>query len=225
VGRAVNYGKGYALACYNDKGQRWIELHKKTVKGNLEVVSKPFKIIPSRWCDHLYADEDILWIVISTELYSYNNKVSQDYEIPYNALIRRVTTKGDSVLFEGAYVKFLENGEPVTCLTQHAKQVLSLSFKYNNLTFDVSSSFYESEERTEYSYMLEGYEEAWGKWTTMPTPIYTNLSEGHYTFKVKARNVFGIESEVAEYSFSVSPPWYRSIVAIIGYIILLGLLV
>ncbi len=224
VGRVVSYDNGYAMACSDGKGQGWIELHGKT-NGTPGIISKPFKVIPSRWSDYLYADGDILWVVISAELYSYNRKVNQNFDVPYNALIRRVTTKGDSVLFEGAYVKFLENGELATCLTQNDKQIYSLSFKYNSITFDVSSSFYESVEKTEYSYLLDGNEEEWSKWTTTPTPIYTNLSEGHYTFKVKARNVFGVESEIAEYSFSVSPPWYRSMVAIIGYVILLGLLV
>ena len=225
VSRVIPFKQGYVLACNNEKGHRWIEIHNIVKSSEKVIVAKPFRVLPNRWCDYLFADEDILWIAISTELYTYNSNVYQNYEKPFNALVRRVTTKADSVLFNGAFINILDDGSVVTCLGQHESQIPTLSYEFNSVTFHVSSSFYESVERTEYSYILEGYEKEWSKWTNNPTPIYTNLSEGSYTFKVKTRNVFGTESRIAEYSFSVKPPWYRSIVAIIGYVILLGILV
>ncbi|MFB6258890.1 MAG: hypothetical protein ABEH38_09365, partial [Flavobacteriales bacterium] len=39
---------------------------------------------------------------------------------------------------------------------------------------------------------------------------YYNLPVGDYTFKVKAKNVFDKESEVAKYRFTILPPWYRT---------------
>jgi DNA-binding CsgD family transcriptional regulator len=37
-----------------------------------------------------------------------------------------------------------------------------------------------------------------------------NLNEGNYTFKVKATDPFQNESDEASFTFSISPPWYRS---------------
>ena len=39
---------------------------------------------------------------------------------------------------------------------------------------------------------------------------YNNLSEGNYTFLLKAKNPWGVWSEPIEYSFRVLPPWYRT---------------
>ena len=36
------------------------------------------------------------------------------------------------------------------------------------------------------------------------------LQQGKYTFKVKAKNIYGVESSIAEYSFIVRPPFFRS---------------
>ena len=54
---------------------------------------------------------------------------------------------------------------------------------------------------------------------------FTNLNEGYYTFYVKARNVYGVESNVAQFSFNILPPWYRTIYAYLGYVLILLLVV
>ncbi|NJO91373.1 MAG: hypothetical protein HC831_22225, partial [Chloroflexia bacterium] len=54
---------------------------------------------------------------------------------------------------------------------------------------------------------------------------YTNLSEGDYVFKVKARNIYDKESEIYVYNFTIKPPYFRSIYAYIGYITLAVLLI
>ena len=68
--------------------------------------------------------------------------------------------------------------------------------------------------------MLEGFEDNWSRWDIKTERGYTNLYEGKYTFKVKAKNIYGIESEIATYEFSIKPPWYRTIWAYILYLIL-----
>ncbi|MCU0389356.1 MAG: LuxR C-terminal-related transcriptional regulator, partial [Chitinophagaceae bacterium] len=59
-------------------------------------------------------------------------------------------------------------------------------------------------------------------WNKKPEKDYTNLPNGDYTFKVKARNNLGIESEFAGFSFIVSPPWYKSPIASVFYLCCLG---
>ena len=42
---------------------------------------------------------------------------------------------------------------------------------------------------------------------------YTRIPEGSYTFKVRGKNIYNEFSELASYTFSISPPWYRHYLA------------
>lgn len=54
---------------------------------------------------------------------------------------------------------------------------------------------------------------------------YGNLFEGNYTFEVKARNVYHQTSEIGYFSFTILTPWYRSVWAHIGYVILFVIII
>jgi len=56
----------------------------------------------------------------------------------------------------------------------------------------------------EYSYTLEGYDTSWSAWISSTSKAYTDLSNGNYIFKVKARDLDGnIDQTPAERSFTV----------------------
>ena len=97
---------------------------------------------------------------------------------------------------------------------------LKLPFKLNTLTFTFSAPWFPNTESIKFSYFLEGYLDNW-QITGADSVVFTHLPEGSYTFKVKAVNTFGEESETAELSFTISPPWYRTIAAYIVYVLLL----
>ena len=69
--------------------------------------------------------------------------------------------------------------------------------------------------------MLEGSDERWSKWDEKSEYTYNNLFEGSYTLRVRARNIYGNISQIAEYAFTVHPPFYRTIWAYIFYVLLL----
>ena len=79
------------------------------------------------------------------------------------------------------------------------------------LSFEWAAPFYEKENETEYSFRLLGQSDKWSKWSGKTDTRYTNLYEGDYTFEVKARNIYNTESTVAQYSFVILSPWYRTI--------------
>lgn len=93
-----------------------------------------------------------------------------------------------------------------------------LAYRQNNVKFVFSSPLYDNLDNIEYSFMLKGFDEKWSHWTEMSVKEYTNLREGDYTMLVKVRNSYGVQSEPAKFSFSVSPPWYRHWFAYIAYI-------
>ncbi|MDX9854800.1 MAG: SpoIIE family protein phosphatase, partial [Tenuifilaceae bacterium] len=103
---------------------------------------------------------------------------------------------------------------------QDKEQVVALPYRNNSVIISYSATFFEKEESIEYSSILEGSEDEWSKWSTKTEATHNNLREGRYTFKVKARNIYGVESPVAEYAFIIKPPYYRTLLAYLIYTIL-----
>ena len=100
-------------------------------------------------------------------------------------------------------------------------------FRYpkNAFKFFFCSPVYDTPQGVEYSFKLSGLKNDWSGWSNSSSVEFALLPEGNYVFSVKARNSLGVESETDEISFTVSPPWYRSVWAITGYILLFAILV
>ncbi|OXB24528.1 regulator [Flavobacterium tructae] len=98
---------------------------------------------------------------------------------------------------------------------------LLIPYQSNHVKFTFSSPTFENQENVTYSYKLEPFEENWRNWSTTSIKEYTNLREGKYTMKIKAKNSYGRESDVSEIIFTISPPWYRHFLAYLTYFLLL----
>jgi DNA-binding CsgD family transcriptional regulator len=77
---------------------------------------------------------------------------------------------------------------------------------------------YTAQGSVKYSIMLNGFDKQWSAWSKKTEKDYTNLSAGKYTFRVKSMNNRGIESGVKNYSFTILPPWYGTVWAMLIYI-------
>lgn len=87
---------------------------------------------------------------------------------------------------------------------------LVLPYYLNHLTFVFRGININCPEKTKYSYILEGWDSNWSPVSGENKVVYSNLPEGKYTFKVKAVNESGVQSEeVNEYSFEIVPPWWK----------------
>jgi DNA-binding CsgD family transcriptional regulator len=64
---------------------------------------------------------------------------------------------------------------------------------------------------------LDGFDKEWSNWDNKNEKEYTNLAEGNYSFKVKAKNHLGQVSSEASYEFVILPPWYRTKLAYLTY--------
>ncbi|WP_417942692.1 triple tyrosine motif-containing protein [Flavobacterium sp. RS13.1] len=98
-----------------------------------------------------------------------------------------------------------------------------LSYSNNRVKFTFSSPVFENQENVTYSYKLEPFEDTWRSWSPIAIKEYTNLREGNYTMKLRARNSFGIVSEIDQVKFTISPPWYRHFLAYLSYLLLISL--
>ncbi|MCD4791887.1 MAG: PAS domain S-box protein [Bacteroidales bacterium] len=141
----------------------------------------------------------------------YDPTFKKDYNQPFNTLIRKIELPENDSLIYGGNQKDNFNKDI---------SVKTLSFRENSLRFTYVATFYENIEKTQYQYKLEGFDKEWSLWTRETRKDYTKINPGTYTFKVKARNVFQIESKESIYKFVILPPWYQTFWAYLIYILL-----
>ncbi|MDI3319411.1 triple tyrosine motif-containing protein [Pinibacter soli] len=169
-------------------------------------------------------------------IYPYNNSnvligseegfYNVDYEKYKNnkrsvsVLLRKITasSKTDSVLF-GGYLSLKDT----TSSVETVKFSRSISYKYNSVQFEFSSPIFV--QQADYSCRLKGFESEWSPWSKKAEKSYTNLPAGDYTFEVKAKDDLGNVSPVSTFSFTVLPPWYRTIVAYLVYLLLFAYII
>lgn len=153
------------------------------------------------------------------------------YHINYSKYIENITKptviigsikllgKKDSTVFGGYFVK---NGQTI------AKQDLSKIPEYtntlNSIHFEFSSTLFEHEKNTKFSYQLDNFDNEFSVWSAKSEKDYTNLPAGKYTFKIKARTDAGNESDIVSYSFIILPAWYSTIWMKIAYLVIFVLL-
>lgn len=88
---------------------------------------------------------------------------------------------------------------------------LILAYDNADISFDFTAIEYAVPAKLEFSYMLEGFDQNWSKFSLNRTKSYTNLPHGTYTFKVKAKNINGTESDsFASYTFRVKPAFWQT---------------
>lgn len=170
-----------------------------------------------------YADS-MRWFGTSKGIFRYSAKLLKDYFHLKPPLVRKVLS-GDSIIFGGTnYLKTEHANDSIFKNQIITDQIIDLDnileFKDNSLTFHYTLPYYDEEDQNEYSFFLEGNDETWSPWTKETKKEYTNLREGDYIFKVKAKTQYQIESPVTEFRFTILAPWYRTFAAVLGYIIL-----
>ncbi|HUX52935.1 MAG TPA: SpoIIE family protein phosphatase [Williamwhitmania sp.] len=201
------YDVSYALARKTSTGWN-IDTH---VAGRVPSMSNPEVILDN--------DSTTIWIGGSKGLFSLDlRNMGNMPKSKISTLIRSISLKEDSLLYNGSYDPIINTILDINT-DGHFLINKSISFKYNYLSFVVALPFYEDEQKTQYSYKLDGFDRGWSRWTNDNKKSYPNLSEGTYKFWVKARNVYGEESIPACVEFEILPPWYRTIIAFILYFI------
>lgn len=152
-------------------------------------------------------DSKNIFIGLTEGLAHYDSQLLKNFVAKPKAYISSFSYQGDTLLYG--------NGQKIA-----AKH--KIPFKSNNVKFTFTSPIYENVENIKFSYQLEGFEDKWSNWSAIATKEYTNLREGKYTMKVRVKNSYGIQSDQATVSFTVSPPWYRHFLAYCFYIILIA---
>lgn len=99
-----------------------------------------------------------------------------------------------------------------------------LPYRDNSIRIEAASPEYRDPSAVEYSFLLEGYDANWSNYSQTSIKEYTRLSGRNYVLRVRAKNNFIQEITETELRFSVSPPWYLTNAAQIGYLLIFLLL-
>lgn len=131
-------------------------------------------------------------------------------------LVRRVSVSGarDSVLFHGNWAH-----EGKVVLSQPEGSDVRLAYEFNSIQFQFAATGYDPGTTREYQYYLENFEHNWSGWGEAHQKEYTNLKEGSYIFHVRSRNSTGAVTPEATFTILIAPPWYRSLIAYIVYLL------
>jgi len=98
---------------------------------------------------------------------------------------------------------------------------VELQYNENDFSFDFVALNYINPQKNQFAYMLEGYDEDWIYVGNRRTANYTNMSPGHYTFKVKASNNNGYwNEEGASIALVIHPPIWKTWWAYLIYAII-----
>jgi signal transduction histidine kinase/DNA-binding NarL/FixJ family response regulator/streptogramin lyase len=96
-----------------------------------------------------------------------------------------------------------------------------LSASRNSASFDYSAVEYGRRESIRFQTKLSGAGDEWSAPSNDSHQSLAGLQNGHYEFAVRVINDAGMNGPAASWSFTVLPPWYRTLPAILSF----GLLV
>ncbi|MFB6258659.1 MAG: triple tyrosine motif-containing protein [Flavobacteriales bacterium] len=174
----------------------------------------------------IHPEDQKVWIGGEKGLACYFPGIETNIDRDWHCRIRKVRVGTDSLMHGGDFGKKMDEGKlgsrpdsglRVPLKEQPEEMVPTLDFSHNELEFHFAAPYFDRQDQVRYSYKLTGFDTAWSQWSKRTRKAYTNLSEGTYRFKVKARNVYKKESRTAEYRFRILPPWYRTWPAYAGY--------
>lgn len=109
-------------------------------------------------------------------------------------------------------------GNADTLLSNHS--LYTLGYNRNNAQLKFSFPLFTTEKISFQAY-IEGIDPDWRTPVALPVFKFERLPEGSYTLRLKATDAWGNESKILEIKLVILPPWYLTIWAKIGYLLLI----
>lgn len=192
------------------------------------VLDKQLKILPYKngYRGHIYN-----WGLSDELIDAYENVFLSDSTVAIvsvdNAFVRIDLSQKENLTSDmKTYIRKLTNSRNDSIISYgNTSTPITLPYSLNSVKIYYAATDYMKISKVLYTYRLKGLDDEWSVPSTTTSKDYTNLLEGKYTFEVKTI-VNGNESpNVAYLSFSIQPPWYRSIWAYLVYFTLFVLLI
>lgn len=168
--------------------------------GNYRWEGNPFVRFSGSWVECLLPESDgCVWFGGADGLVRFDSTMTKSFRDSYKTLLRAIHA-GDTHQIYGGNLLSGQSHQPVP----------AVPYAWNRFRFDFAAVSLEQEDANRYQVLLEGYDAAWSPWQPEPFKDYTNLAEGNYRFRVRARNLYGVIGEEDTFSFRILPPWYRT---------------
>jgi signal transduction histidine kinase/CheY-like chemotaxis protein len=90
----------------------------------------------------------------------------------------------------------------------------------DSVRFQFAAPTYQNPAGTNYQYLLEGADKDWSAMGTQRESNYGGLGPGKYLFRVRSQSDDGRAGAEADYAFTILPPWYRTTLAYLIYVLL-----
>jgi hypothetical protein len=154
-----------------------------------------------------------VWLGVANGIFKINTAAINEFAFPPAVLINNVR-----VLNSDNAENHINSGFKADQYnTTFSYRQNDIGFYFNGI--NLNNSF------IQYAYMLKARDKSWVSNQKNSEAIYYNLAPGKYTFMVKAINDSGLESKVAEYSFTIIPPfwqtgWFRLLIALLAIAII-----
>lgn len=110
-------------------------------------------------------------------------------------------------------------------LRTDSNRIERIKIPYNKavLSFEFAALEYSAPDKIQYAYYMQGSDKDWNYCGNTRKVVYSHLSEGAYTFRVKNTNAEGQwNMEEVEIEIIVLPPWYRTWWAYFIYTVMIG---
>lgn len=159
-------------------------------------------------------DNRNVFIGTKNGLLHYDPFYRKDYTSRQSLVFREVSFAGKDTVFR------LGN-HSVSNITGQELKGNKVPFALNNVVFRFCNPEFEGAGSSLFSFRLEGLDELWSAWSPLTFKEYMNLSEGHYTFSLKSKSLNNNEEKTANFSFTIQPPFYRSVLAYILYVLVI----
>ena len=160
------------------------------------------------------SDERNVFFGIEDGFAHYALQDYQNFRMPFKVHLRSFKGVSDSI----EYVLHQEEDD-------EAPQLIVPAYPFKNNSFEIhyAATFYQDAE-VHYSTYLSGVDQEPSSWSEVAYRQYTKLKEGDYSFVIRAKNRYGVQSKPLVFRFRVLPPWHRHMYAKLAYAIFVLLL-
>ncbi len=192
----------------DSSGSRRFGVFNKQPDGTWRAEESPYRLLDRFQTFNIHLQPGgVLWVT-GEHLFRFAPRSNSVAPQPFATLVRQVNA-GSQVVFGGGV---------------DAASDPRLPPGSNSMRFQFAAPTYENPEGMDYQYFLDGVDRDWSVWGKQTEANYNGLGPGKYRFRVRSRTDDGRSGEEGIYAFTILPPWYRSELAEIIYVLLLLLL-
>ncbi|ESA37009.1 multi-sensor hybrid histidine kinase [Leptolyngbya sp. Heron Island J] len=186
------------------KGRKNLRLATPQPDGTYQIEKTLFQPLADKKIHHIHpsTNGNVVWFTTYSGLIQYDRRVNSLPSVDFKTLIREVS-QGDTLVY-GGDGPLLNNNQ-------------SFLHTENNFQFAYAAPFPGYEKYTRYQTRLEGFDADWSPWQKQASREYTNLPPGNYRFQIRARNVYGVQSDSEAFAFAIELPWYQRPLAYLLY--------